>query len=226
MIDLRKSAASEEIARLLDTARVRDNENVYRGGPVYEQIKADFHGKCYLCEDDEITAIQIDHLEPHRGDRDKKYNWRNLFFSCAHCNNQKGDRYWPLLDCTNPDHRIWQSIELAIEAFPKTRVTVAGHPGPGLESACGNTVALLDAALSGHDATPMKRDEAAVLRKKMLRTYHALTRAIANEDEDAILRAVADDAPFAGLCRWTLKRDFPTWFERLSGRFAPLRSPG
>ena len=26
--------------------------------------------------------------------------WKNLFWSCAHCNNIKSDKYEPILDCT------------------------------------------------------------------------------------------------------------------------------
>lgn len=220
MIDLQKSAATVEIAQLLETAKGGDDANVYRDGPVYELIRNDFHGKCYLCEDNEVTAIQIDHLEPHRGDRDKKYDWRNLFFSCAHCNNLKGDRYWPLLNCTDPGHQVWRSIELVVtKDFPKVSVDVIGHPSPGQHEACDNTRQLLDAALSNNATTQFKREEAAILRKKMLRASDALNQAVIADDEEAIQRVIANDAPFAGLCRWTLKRDYPALYTRLGARY-------
>ena len=59
-----------------------------------------FHGKCYICENKQITFYQIEHLIPHRGDIDLKYDWNNLFLVCAHCNNTKRDKFEPVLDCT------------------------------------------------------------------------------------------------------------------------------
>ena len=32
-----------------------------------------------------------------------KYDWDNLFWSCAHCNNIKNAKYDPILDCTQVD---------------------------------------------------------------------------------------------------------------------------
>ena len=60
-----------------------------------------FHGKCYICENKEgISSFQIEHLKPHRENADLKYDWNNLFWSCAHCNNIKNAKYDPILDCT------------------------------------------------------------------------------------------------------------------------------
>jgi hypothetical protein len=215
MIFFKKTDGSAEIQALLDKARASDNMNVYRSGLVYEQLKADFHGKCYLCEDDEPTSIQVEHFEPHKDDPLKKYDWCNLFFSCGHCNNLKGARFWPLLNCTAEADRIWESIEIRFNAFPKPSVEIIAHPAVDKVTECNNTRLLLESTLVGKNTTPIKTDEAANLRKKMLRAYNSLAVAIKNKDLEAVRNAVSNKAAFAGMLRWTLKNEFPEIFANL-----------
>ncbi len=201
----------------LDDAKNTNRESVYREGPVYAQIKEDFHGKCYLCEDDEATSINIEHFEPHKGNLEKKYDWENLFYSCGHCNNLKGDRFWPLLNCTNPNDQVWECIELRFIPFPKADVEIIAHPSDGKEEKCKNTVDLLRKTIGGKGTTRMKRDEANALRRKILRVYKDMAERIADSDEAGIKKSVADSAPFAGLQRWTLKNEHPDLFEKIFG---------
>ena len=213
MIYVKKSAGTDLIP-LLETAKSKDNATVYRTGPVYEQIKTDFHEKCYLCEDNEVTSIQIEHFEPHKNDMTKKYAWSNIFYSCGHCNNIKGADFWPLLNCTDADDQAWESIEIRFTPFPKATINLQ------LSSTCtktpegNNTLNLLDKILTGTNATPMKIDEAATLRKKMLRAYNQLSKAIVNQDIDAIKDCIADKSAFAGMLRWHLKIYFPELFDK------------
>lgn len=58
----------------------------YREQDVVLQLNADFHGKCYLCEIDELQSVEVEHLRAHRGmDRDLMFDWNNLFLCCPHC---------------------------------------------------------------------------------------------------------------------------------------------
>lgn len=203
---------------LLDKAKKSDNPSVYREGPVYEQLKADFHGKCYLCESNELTSIQIDHLEPHKNDLAKKYTWKNLFYSCGHCNNSKGAGFWPLLDCTEPDHCVWESIRICFTPFPKATVSIELTPDCRDKEAGQNTLALLEKVLMGKGATPMKMDEAATIRQKMLRSYNNLSIHIRDKDIAAIRQAISDESAFSGMLRWYLKNDFPELFKQVYPR--------
>lgn len=218
MIHLLKTE-STELQALLDSAKEcgkKGKEQVYREGPVYEQIKADFREKCYLCEDDEATSIQMEHFEPHKGDRDKKYDWNNLFYSCGHCNNLKGDRYWPLLNCTKEEDFIWESVELRFSDFPKAKIEVIPHARSGKEVECENTCKLLKSTLNGENTTAIKKDEAAKLRRKMLRVHRELSRAVSASDLERVQELISDEAPFAGMQRWTLKNEFPALYEKLN----------
>ncbi|MDO4340990.1 MAG: HNH endonuclease [Eubacteriales bacterium] len=72
-----------------------------------EQLKTDFHNKCYLCEMKDLQDPQIEHLLPHKNGRypERKYDWNNLFWSCAHCNSMKNqDKYDAgIIDCCRQD---------------------------------------------------------------------------------------------------------------------------
>lgn len=58
----------------------------YREQDVVLQLNADFHGKCYLCEIDELQSVEVEHLRAHRGtDRNLMFDWNNLFLCCPHC---------------------------------------------------------------------------------------------------------------------------------------------
>ena len=65
-------------------------------------MKEMFHEKCYICERKRFSP-NIEHLNPHRGNAEYKYNLDNLFLSCVHCNNTKRSRHIPILDCTQVD---------------------------------------------------------------------------------------------------------------------------
>lgn len=62
-----------------------------------------FHRKCYICENKSASSFQIEHLRPHKRNADLKYDWNNLFWSCAHCNNLKNAGYEPILDYSQVD---------------------------------------------------------------------------------------------------------------------------
>ena len=78
----------------------KEKGSTYNTEEVNAALNEIFHGKCYICEGKDITSCQIEHFIPHRKDMELKYDWNNLFWSCAHCNNIKLDKYEPILDCT------------------------------------------------------------------------------------------------------------------------------
>lgn len=88
----------------------------YRGDDVVQQLKADFHGKCYLCEINELQSVEVEHLKAHHNgaDRDRKFDWNNLFYSCAHCNGVKNRAEYEetILDCCQVDPEEYLSQQL------------------------------------------------------------------------------------------------------------------
>lgn len=76
----------------------------YREKDVVLRLRDDFHGKCYLCNRGPLTDVNVEHLRPHHGGNDLKFNWENLFYSCPHCNSVKTKRKFDvILDCCKED---------------------------------------------------------------------------------------------------------------------------
>lgn len=89
----------------------------YREQDVTDQLRHDFHGKCYICELDELTDIQVEHLRPHhnRAIKERVFDWNNLFYSCPHCNNLKKESKYDdkILDCcaVDPEQYLYHIFE-------------------------------------------------------------------------------------------------------------------
>lgn len=77
----------------------------YSEPDVHQQLRQDFHEKCYLCEIDELQSVEVEHLRPHREDKELKFAWGNLFYSCRHCNSVKKQNKYngTILDCCKTD---------------------------------------------------------------------------------------------------------------------------
>ncbi|MCM1193670.1 MAG: HNH endonuclease [Butyrivibrio sp.] len=154
---------TDKSRKAIDSLKVAKLKNgSYNTPEVNAALNEMFHGKCYICENKEGTSYQIEHLVPHRGDVDLKYDWNNLFLSCAHCNNTKLDRFDPILDCTK------ENVEELI-AFRKT-----GYFGTDeklvfevldARTETQNTAKLLETVYYG--STPQKEMEARKLRRTL-----------------------------------------------------------
>ena len=108
---------SKKAIESLKREKVRNGS--YNTPEVNVALKEMFHGKCYICENRQITSYQIEHLNPHRGNQELKYDWNNLFLACAHCNNTKSDKYDPIIDCTKEN--VEQLIAFRKDISERTR---------------------------------------------------------------------------------------------------------
>lgn len=98
----RSFPAPESLARESEKA-----SGSYAEPDVILRLKKDFHNKCYICEIDQLQDPQVEHLLPHMNGRyrERKFDWNNLFWSCAHCNHVKNQRKYDtgILDCCRQD---------------------------------------------------------------------------------------------------------------------------
>lgn len=159
-LDTEKSRAAVQ-----SLAKAQKTNGNYNTPEVFEALQEMFHGKCYICENKKsITSFQIEHLNPHHGNPAKKYDWNNLFLSCAHCNNTKLDKYTPILDCTRVDvdkrisfhflNPLENEQEIFLEALDENIETK-------------NTLELLIDVYYGR--TPQKKAEAKLIRCEIRR---------------------------------------------------------
>lgn len=124
----------------------------YKCGNVLQRLKEDFENKCYICEYKEPPSINVEHFKPHKGNRDLKFDWTNLFWSCAHCNNIKGGGFDNILKCTLPEHDVQNRIKYEIEEHAlRLKVKISAFQD---DITVQNTVALLLAVYNG--TTPLK----------------------------------------------------------------------
>lgn len=58
---------------------------------VIDQLKENFNDKCYICEIKNLQDPEVEHLLPHENGKypERKFDWKNLFLSCGHCNKVK-----------------------------------------------------------------------------------------------------------------------------------------
>lgn len=192
----------------------------YNTPEVNAALKEMFHGKCYICENRQIVSYQIEHLNPHRGNTELKFNWDNLFLSCAHCNNTKSDKYDPIIDCTKEN--VERMIAFRKEGyFGSDEKLVFEMLDRRVETE--NTVKLLQEVYYG--STPQKKMEAKILRRmlrKELSEFKEYVREYKEaEDEEKedlkflLQQQLKDSSPFAAFKRWLIRDNKDAYSELL-----------
>ena len=220
MIKVERKSSEKAEKAIESLRREKARSGYYKTPEVNAALREMFHGKCYICENKQITSYQIEHLVSHRGNADLKYDWNNLFLACAHCNNTKLDKYEPIIDCTK------ENVE-ALIAFRRT-----GYFGTDEKLLfeklddrieVENTIKLLQEVYYG--STPQKKMESTILRrmlrkelsafKEYVREYH---EAEDEEKEDLkylLQKELRDSSPFAAFKRWLIRDNREVYAELL-----------
>ncbi|MDM8524520.1 HNH endonuclease [Desulfococcaceae bacterium HSG8] len=198
----------------------------YKCGNVLERLKNDFKNKCYICEYKCPSTINVEHFVPHRGDKELKFDWVNLFWACGHCNNTKSDKYDNILNCTNSEHDLVNWIRYEMKPFPKEKVNITALRDDEIVK---NTAQLLDAVYNG--TTPLKKMESSNIRKSVLDEimkfqailYEYCFEASHPEEKNECLkhleRHLKTSSPFTSFKRWIirenkeLKKEFEQFFD-------------
>ena len=84
----------------------------YKDPVVVKQLKKDFYGKCYICEQKHFPNLNVEHFIPHLDDETLKLDWNNLYYACSRCNSIKNKYYDDMLDCCNEDHLVEEWIKV------------------------------------------------------------------------------------------------------------------
>jgi uncharacterized protein (TIGR02646 family) len=95
------------------TTSLAADSGIYGSAAVKQKLQADQHGKCCYCESTllETGFGDVEHFRPKAGVRQTvagrleqpgyywlAYDWANLYFSCARCNQAHKRNYFPLVD--------------------------------------------------------------------------------------------------------------------------------
>lgn len=206
MINLKRSFPAPEI---LKEEKQKKNGS-YNQKEVLDRLKQDFHNKCYICETKPGT-LNIEHLISHKGNKDLKFDWENLFLSCGHCNNIKLNDYDNILDCTKED--VENCISYRFEPLlPKAKVKIEALKD---DDRVKKTVELLDKVYNG--TTVLKNMESENIRKKLLDELMKFQKMIYNyeyedfDEEDKLMllqkikSSLKDSSEYTAFKRWMIK---------------------
>ena len=210
MIKIERKRTDKAQKAIISLQEAKRTKGTYNTPEVNAALQEMFHGKCYLCENRDVNSYQIEHMYPHRGNVDLKYDWNNLFLVCAHCNNTKLDHYHPILDCTKEN--IEELIAFRKKGYFGTEEELVFEPIVMREETM-NTQKLLQEIHYG--STPQKKMEAKILRKtlrKELSEFKELVREYQEaedeekEDLECLLKQqLKDSSPFAAFKRWLIR---------------------
>lgn len=189
----------------------------YTADEVVDQLEQDFNYKCYICELGKLSDINVEHLHPHHGNPDLKYDWNNLFLSCPHCNSVKNRAIYEknIIDCclVDPEFLIDQRVDA-------DKITVSARVNT---DEARNTAALIEDCFelrnhrirkSGADYRSEELRKTKLRLKKRLRAYTDPNQTDAQKEKHfATLRGMLSrKAKFAGFMRTYIrdhKNDYP-----------------
>lgn len=186
----------------------------YNCDDVLGRNKDDFKNKCYICEDKEPHSINTEHFVPHRGNKDLKFDWNNLFYCCSHCNNTKLDKtkFDSILNCTVEADRVDMDIKYHIDPWPKEKAEITALVD---DPRINNTIELLLEVYNG--TTELKKIESGNLRSKLLKEIRAFqdllfefyddtyTPEEKEEIRQTVIRQLRPSSNFTAFKKWIIR---------------------
>jgi len=213
MVNLTKSQPAPEC---LEKEKGKKNGD-YKCGNVIKRLKEDFLNKCYLCETEAPQSINVEHFVPHKGNTDLKFDWNNLFFCCAHCNNTKlaKTEYDNILNCIQLEHDVERWIKYEIKPFPKEKVVITAMKQDD-KMVC-KTIRLLEAIYNG-SGTNIKELESENLRDDLVNEICNFQKALMKYDKEPdksekagyfkhIKRHLNKASAFCAFKRWIIREN-------------------
>jgi len=189
------------------------SEADYRRNPVLDLLHKDCHSKCYICEDEDLTAINVEHRISQHNNPALKYDWNNLFLSCKHCNETKGTAFDDIIDPVNVNPEEY--IELAITTADDLRKKVIVSKTVGSEERhdVDTTIRLLERVYN-EGTTAIKQAECRALKNKILKEVNWFLMLIDGykEENDSgyhniIIEAISRSSVFAAFKRKMIRDD-------------------
>jgi len=212
MINFTKSQPAPECLE----KQKKNKSGTYDCDGVKVQLVTDFHDKCYICEEKDISKKVVEHFQSHRNgkDRDLMFDWNNLYLACGHCNEVKGARFDAILNCTNPKDKILDWIEFRIETTPFAKAEIIAQEKTEVVE---NTVKLLMGVYNGTNLSNKFNSNS--IRKKIILEVKKFQQLLEDyfykpglEDDEKvqlrkeIKRNIHPSTPFTAFKIWIIKR--------------------
>lgn len=188
----------------------------YRQEDVMVALNEIFFGKCYICETKDPLSINVEHFDAHMGDVDKKFDWNNLFFCCARCNNIKNANFNNLLNCTNQNIDVLRSIRHVFPVTPGQKKIVIEPKGNSEEII--ETAQLIDKVFND-DSTGNRKVTNVSLKNKVFKRYAEFFKHVniyidsdklqANRDEafEYLKQMMKKEQEYSAFIRWAVLED-------------------
>lgn len=92
------------LAAIADGTVTDSQRGKYRSSEIKEVLKSDSHAKCIYCESkvDAVYFGDVEHIKPKDTYPELTFDWENLGYVCAQCNNRKSNTYDESLPFINP----------------------------------------------------------------------------------------------------------------------------
>lgn len=181
----------------------------YDGQDVLDQLFADQHDKCYLCEMKVKQFYQVEHLKSQEHFEELKFNWTNLLLSDGYCNGKKKENFDDIL---NPNQvNIEDVIEQRIDSINRTALFVSSDTSIPTQQ----TIKLLNRIFNGTYSPKLRKKREEEFYKEVEQKFNAFNKIVLDyltnpnlQTENAVREELAIDKELLGFKYWVI-RDTP-----------------
>lgn len=178
----------------------------YDGQDVLDQLFADQHDKCYLCEMKVKQFYQVEHLKSQEHFEELKFNWTNLLLSDGYCNGKKKENFDDIL---NPNQvNIEDVIEQRIDSINRTALFVSSDTSIPTKQ----TIKLLNRIFNGTYSPKLRKKREEEFYKEVEQKFNAFNKIVLDyltnpnlQTENAVREELAIDKELLGFKYWVIK---------------------
>ena len=178
----------------------------YDGQDVLDQLFADQHDKCYLCEMKVKQFYQVEHLKSHEHFEELKFNWTNLLLSDGYFNGKKKENFDDIL---NPNQvNIEDVIEQRIDSINRTALFVSSDTSIPTQQ----TIKLLNRIFNGTYSPKLRKKREEEFYKEVEQKFNAFNKIVLDyltnpnlQTENAVREELAIDKELLGFKYWVIK---------------------
>lgn len=178
----------------------------YDGQDVLDQLFADQHDKCYLCEMKVKQFYQVEHLKSQEHFEELKFNWTNLLLSDGYCNGKKKENFDDIL---NPNQvNIEDVIEQRIDSINRTALFVSSDTSIPTQQ----TIKLLNRILNGTYSPKLRKKREEEFYKEVEQKFNAFNKIVLDyltnpnlQTENAVREELTIDKELLGFKYWVIK---------------------
>lgn len=178
----------------------------YDGQDVLDQLFADQHDKCYLCEMKVKQFYQVEHLKSQEHFEELKFNWTNLLLSDGYCNGKKKENFDDIL---NPNQvNIEDVIEQRIDSINRTALFISSDTSIPTQQ----TIKLLNRIFNGTYSPKLRKKREEEFYKEVEQKFNAFNKIVLDyltnpnlQTENAVREELAIDKELLGFKYWVIK---------------------